>query len=66
MEIQKEKTNPFTNIKNIIAVLRGKGNVGKSSVTSLMGVVLNNKGYKVGILDADITGSSGDTLLYHH
>ncbi|MTI55411.1 MAG: Mrp/NBP35 family ATP-binding protein [Geosporobacter ferrireducens] len=58
MEIQKEKTNPFTNIKHIIAVMSGKGGVGKSSITSLMGVALNNKGYKVGILDADITGPS--------
>lgn len=58
MEIQKEKPNPFTNIKNIIAVMSGKGGVGKSSVTSLMGAVLNNKDYKVGILDADITGPS--------
>ncbi|SHI66962.1 Chromosome partitioning ATPase, Mrp family, contains Fe-S cluster [Geosporobacter subterraneus DSM 17957] len=58
MDIQKEKTNQFTNIKNIIAVMSGKGGVGKSSVTSLMGVTLKNKGYKVGILDADITGPS--------
>lgn len=58
MEIQKEKTNELTNIKKVIAVMSGKGGVGKSSVTSLVAVSLGNKGYKVGILDADITGPS--------
>ncbi|SHK37901.1 Mrp/NBP35 family ATP-binding protein [Tepidibacter formicigenes] len=58
MEFQKEKTNDLTNIKKIIAVMSGKGGVGKSSVTSLMAVALRNKGYNVGILDADITGPS--------
>ncbi|WP_099188809.1 Mrp/NBP35 family ATP-binding protein [Tepidibacter mesophilus] len=58
MEIQKEKTNDLTSIKKVIAVMSGKGGVGKSSVTSLMAVSLKNKGYNVGILDADITGPS--------
>jgi Mrp family chromosome partitioning ATPase len=58
MNIQKEKTNELTNIKNVIAIMSGKGGVGKSSVTSLIAVSLKNKGYKVGILDADITGPS--------
>ncbi|QZY55727.1 Mrp/NBP35 family ATP-binding protein [Crassaminicella profunda] len=56
--IQKEKPMEGTNIKKIIAVMSGKGGVGKSSVTSLMAVSLKNKGYKVGIMDADITGPS--------
>lgn len=56
--IQKEKPQEGTNIKKIIAVMSGKGGVGKSSVTSLMAVSLKNKGYKVGIMDADITGPS--------
>lgn len=56
--ITKEKLNEHSKIKNVIAVMSGKGGVGKSSVTSLMGVALNEAGYKVGIMDADITGPS--------
>ena len=46
------------NIKHIIGVVSGKGGVGKSLVTSLLAKELNSRGYKVGILDADITGPS--------
>ncbi len=56
--IQKEQTNDFSQIKNVVAVLSGKGGVGKSMVTSLLAVELTRAGYKVGILDADITGPS--------
>ncbi len=56
--IEKERPNDFSQIKNVIAVLSGKGGVGKSMVTSLMAVELTRQGYKVGILDADITGPS--------
>ncbi len=47
-----------TKIKKIIAVLSGKGGVGKSMVTSMMAVCLAEQGFKVGIMDADITGPS--------
>ncbi len=47
-----------TNIKKIVAVLSGKGGVGKSMVTSLLACELNRMGKKVGILDSDITGPS--------
>lgn len=47
-----------TKVKKIIAVVSGKGGVGKSLVTSLMAVLQNRKGYKTAILDADITGPS--------
>ena len=47
-----------SNIKKIIAVVSGKGGVGKSSVTSLLAVSMLNKGHKVAIIDADITGPS--------
>ena len=47
-----------TKIKKIIGVLSGKGGVGKSMITALLAVELADKGYKVGIMDADITGPS--------
>lgn len=54
----RAQMNPFSDIKSVIAVMSGKGGVGKSTVTAAMGVELARKGYKVGILDADITGPS--------
>ncbi len=56
--IQKDEPNKNSHVKHIIAVMSGKGGVGKSLVTSMLAVHLNRKGYKVGILDADITGPS--------
>lgn len=53
-----EPTGDYNTIKNVIAVVSGKGGVGKSMVTSLLAVMMARKGYKVGILDADITGPS--------
>lgn len=52
------EANEFSKIKKIYAVMSGKGGVGKSMVTSLLAVQLSKKGYKVGILDADVTGPS--------
>jgi len=45
-------------IKQVIAIMSGKGGVGKSLVASLAAVILERQGYNVGILDADITGPS--------
>lgn len=53
-----EPTGEFNNIKHVVAVVSGKGGVGKSMVTSLLATLMSGKGYKVGILDADITGPS--------
>lgn len=53
-----EKTNSFNDIKKVIAVVSGKGGVGKSLVTSLMAVNMQRKNYKVGVMDADVTGPS--------
>lgn len=50
--------NKYGNIKNIVGVISGKGGVGKSTVTGMLASQLAKKCYKVGVLDADITGPS--------
>lgn len=50
--------NTYSAIKKVVAVSSGKGGVGKSSVTSMLAVMMARRGYRVGILDADITGPS--------
>ena len=52
------KPHALSSIKHTIAVVSGKGGVGKSLVTGLLSVAMNRKGKHVGILDADITGPS--------
>lgn len=52
------KPKDLNEIGNIIAIMSGKGGVGKSLVASLTAVALKRQGYEVGILDADITGPS--------
>ena len=61
-----EKPNAKSDIKKVIGVVSGKGGVGKSSVTSLLAVQLRRKGYRVGILDADITGPSIPKMFNLH
>lgn len=53
-----EEMNAYSDIKHVIGVVSGKGGVGKSFVTSSLAVQMAKAGYKVGILDADITGPS--------
>lgn len=50
--------NPKASVKKVIAVVSGKGGVGKSTVTSLLASTMQRKGYSAAILDADITGPS--------
>ena len=50
--------NKYSSIKHVYAVMSGKGGVGKSSVTANLAVAMAKKGYRVGIMDADITGPS--------
>ena len=49
--------NPHATVKKVIAVVSGKGGVGKSTVTSMLAVAMARQGKKVAVLDADITGS---------
>ena len=56
--IKKAQLNDRSKIKKVIGVLSGKGGVGKSFVTSTLAASLQRKGFKVGILDADVTGPS--------
>lgn len=50
--------HPTTHIGKVIGIVSGKGGVGKSLVTSMLAVAMSRKGYRVGIMDADITGPS--------
>ena len=60
---QKQKNMPnveknLKDVKHKIVVLSGKGGVGKSTVAANLAVILNEKGYKVGLLDSDLHGPS--------
>ena len=54
----KEQPHALSSVKHIIAVVSGKGGVGKSLVTSMLAVNMQRLGYKCAILDADVTGPS--------
>lgn len=57
------ENNPNNRVKKVIAVMSGKGGVGKSTITTLLAKNIHQKGFKVGILDADITGPSIPRLM---
>ena len=57
------KLNPKSSVKKVIAVVSGKGGVGKSTVTSMLAVAMAKEGKRVGVLDADITGPSVPTAF---
>lgn len=57
---------PYNRIQRVIAVMSGKGGVGKSLVTGLLAAALRRNCYQVGILDADITGPSIPMLFGLH
>jgi ATP-binding protein involved in chromosome partitioning len=57
------KTYPEMNVRNIIAIASGKGGVGKSTVAVNLAVVLAGRGFKTGLLDADVYGPSIPTML---
>ena len=52
------KANPRSSVKKVIAVMSGKGGVGKSTVASMLAVAMQRRGFRAAILDADITGPS--------
>ncbi|MDY0257790.1 P-loop NTPase [Gudongella oleilytica] len=52
------KMNEVSNVKKVIGVVSGKGGVGKSLITSMLAINMNNRGFKTAIMDADITGPS--------
>lgn len=54
----KEPLNPYSHVKHVIAVVSGKGGVGKSMVTASLARIMREQGFRVGIMDADITGPS--------
>ena len=55
--------NPKASVKKVIAVVSGKGGVGKSTVTAMLAAAMSKKGKRVGVLDADITGPSAPTAF---
>ena len=57
-ESLKEPQNAGSDVKKVIAVVSGKGGVGKSLTTAMLAVLTQRKGYKTAILDADVTGPS--------
>ena len=58
--------NAKSSIKHVIAVVSGKGGVGKSTVTASLAVAMARRGKKVAVLDADITGPSIPTAFGIH
>ena len=61
-----EPMNAFSHIRHVIGVVSGKGGVGKSFVTSSLAVAMAKEGYRVGILDGDITGPSIPKMFGAH
>lgn len=57
-EIPKALPNNMSRIDRVVAIMSGKGGVGKSTVTALLAAEMARRGLKVGILDGDITGPS--------
>lgn len=61
---ESEGVQDLNHVNKVIAVMSGKGGVGKSLVSGLLAVSLRRAGYRVGILDADITGPSIPKMFF--
>jgi Mrp family chromosome partitioning ATPase len=61
---QSGQTEHLNNVRHVIAVMSGKGGVGKSLVSGLLAVALRRMGHQVGLLDADITGPSIPKMFF--
>ena len=57
-QITKKPLNQMSSVDNVIAVVSGKGGVGKSLITAMMAVIMRRRGFRTAILDADVTGPS--------
>lgn len=62
-EPAKSRATEYNHVQRVVAVMSGKGGVGKSFVTGLLATALNHVNFRVGILDADITGPSTPMLF---
>jgi len=57
-QVPLPRLSQFNRVNKVVAVMSGKGGVGKSSISAILAATLARRGLKVGILDADITGPS--------
>lgn len=65
-EMPKDKPHLLSRVKHVVAVVSGKGGVGKSLVTGLLAAEMTRRGFSCGVLDADITGPSVPKMFGLH